>query len=98
MLERWEFGGECGDRTFDPSVWAATRTLPPGAASTIRLPLILPGAPSDATEWTVSGTLHFRRRAKLLETIHDLGVPYPTQSFAAHGRTIGTGAAASALE
>lgn len=98
-LERWEFGGDCGGRAFDPSVWAATRTLPAHGSTSLRLPLILPGAATDATQWTATGTLFYRQREKLLETIHDLGWPYPTESFAARGTSLTPGAEVpSALE
>ncbi len=88
-LERWEYGGQCGGRDFDPSRWMASRTLPGHSAATISLPLVLPGTPVDSTHWTASGTVVYSRRQKLMETIHDLGWPNPTVGFEVSGSVLG---------
>ncbi|MDA0802355.1 MAG: hypothetical protein O2819_01160 [Planctomycetota bacterium] len=98
-LEQWDYGGECDGRAFDPSHWMASRTLPAHTTATIELPLILPGPPAERHPWRASGTLTYSRRQKLSETIHDLGIPNPTESFVATGSSAGQATApASALE
>ncbi len=98
-LERWEYGGTCGGRDFDPSHWMASRTLPGHSSATITLPLVLPGDPTDSTQWSASGSVIYSRRQKLMETLHDLGLPNPTAGFEVAGSALGHGAVpASALE
>ena len=96
-LREWHFGGSCGGRPFDPTVWMSTRTLPANGTAQLSLPLILRGEPTASTAWEVAGEIVYMQRSKIAETIHDLGMPNPTIPFSGTGTITGSTSAPTAV-